>query len=130
MAASACQPKAADAQKNNTYSESHDGYSKDEDDDGDDGAYGDHDESTQNHSPSDSTETSDAVVQSTEESSKDADAMTHSEEGLENASEGSQESIAFDSPDGEEISSLDVKLEAVEAIPTISENYQESESQE
>ncbi len=135
VAATACQPRAADAQRNSS-SKSSDGDQRDEDDEGDDGAYGDNDQSTQvfeiiEPSSKDQTEPADSAALP----SSDTPAITSTESVPETMPVDSnqtekQESLLERTRDDAaavaEASSADPRLEAVEAVRIISENYQES----
>ncbi len=132
MALAACQPKVQEASRtaSPSSSQSQDGYSESEDDDGDDGAYGSRDQSTHLED-----------MDSSEEINSSKDQVVSSETAEENVEKESSEEIVFseekkieepsqvavleDADKSESATSIDPRLEAVEAIRMISENYQE-----
>ncbi len=126
MALAACQPKVQEASRtaSPSSSQSHDGYSESEDDDGDDGAYGSGDQSTHLEDV-DSSEDQVVSSETTEENveKESSEEIVFSEE--KKREEPSQVAVLEDAVTSESDASSDPRLEAVEAIRMISENYQE-----
>lgn len=112
----ACQPKAADVKKAAPSSDYHP-MQDEEDDDGDDGAYGDNDQSTQNFevillSP----EPESAMIAAAEPVDEVKQKVAQIESSPEVPDDAANSSIVEGSPE------TDPRLEAVEAVRIISEN--------